>query len=173
MRSGMSGDVNSAMADASEMIKRVQTNEIVTQATEESYAAVDIAGYNYAVNRYVMDKELFPNRVICGSETFPKDIANNWKLVKENSHVIGDFTWTGWDYLGEAGIGKVSYGENEGWAGVSGAYPWLLAYCFTASEHTTFHGRALAVIRPTGIVSIRVTVEAEGCTAETVEIEAC
>lgn len=129
MRSSMSGDVNSAMADASEMIKKVQTHEIVTQATEESYAAVDIAGYNYADNRYVMDKELFPNRVICGSETFPKDIANNWKLVKENGHVIGDFTWTGWDYLGEAGIGRVSYGESDGWAGASGAYPWLLAYC--------------------------------------------
>jgi beta-galactosidase len=129
MRSSMSGDVNSAMADASEMIKRVQIHEIVTQSTEESYAVVDIAGYNYADNRYVMDKKLFPNRVICGSETFPKDIANNWKLVKENGHVIGDFTWTGWDYLGEAGIGRVSYGESDGWGGASGGYPWLLAYC--------------------------------------------
>ena len=26
----------------------------------------------------------------------------------ENPHVIGDFTWTGWDYLGEAGIGRAA-----------------------------------------------------------------
>jgi hypothetical protein len=43
------------------------------------------------------------------------DIDANWKLVKENSHGIGDFTWTGWNYLGEAGIGAqaVSAGGSE------------------------------------------------------------
>jgi beta-galactosidase len=126
---GSGGDVNTAMANAGDMIKHVQSHEIVTHAVAESFAAVDIAGYNYADNRYVKDKSLFPNRVICGSETFPKDIANNWKLVKENGHVIGDFTWTGWDYLGESGIGRVVYDETERGHGVSGSFPWLTAYC--------------------------------------------
>jgi beta-galactosidase len=129
MKSNTSGDVNSAMSDASEMMKNVQAHDVVTHAVAESFAVVDIAGYNYADNRYVMDKELFPNRVICGSETFPKDIANNWKLVKENGHVIGDFTWTGWDYLGESGLGRIVYDENDRGLGVSGAFPWLSAYC--------------------------------------------
>jgi hypothetical protein len=106
--SNTSGDVNSAIANSYD----VQSSEIVTQSVSEAFAAVDIAGYNYAANRYLMDKELFPNRVICGSETFPKDIANNWKLVKENGHVIGDFTWTGWDYLGESGLGRITYSEG-------------------------------------------------------------
>lgn len=129
MQKNMSGDVNSAMADPSEMIKNIQRHEIVTQSLAESFAVVDIAGYNYADNRYVMDKKLFPNRVICGTETFPKDIASNWKLVKENGHVIGDFTWTGWDYLGEAGLGRVVYDENSMGQGASAAFPWLTAYC--------------------------------------------
>jgi beta-galactosidase len=129
MGGSVQGDVNGAMANAFDMIKRVQSHEVVTQVVAESFAAVDIAGYNYADNRYVNDKELFPNRVICGSETFPKDIANNWKLVKENGHVIGDFTWTGWDYLGESGIGRVTYGESGLGQGASSEYPWLTGYC--------------------------------------------
>jgi len=129
MRGSVQGDVNGAMANAFDMIKRVQSHEVVTQSVAESFAAVDIAGYNYADNRYVNDKELFPNRIICGSETFPKDIANNWKLVKENGHVIGDFTWTGWDYLGESGIGRVTYGESGLGQGASSEYPWLTGHC--------------------------------------------
>jgi len=128
MQGDMSGDVNAAMADAGTMMKSAMGSEIVTDATAESFAVVDIAGYNYMDNRYLMDRSLFPNRVICGSETFPRDIAGNWKLVKENGHVIGDFTWTGWDYLGEAGIGKVSY-EGDDPGAFMGNYPWRAAFC--------------------------------------------
>ena len=47
-------------------------------------------------------------------------------------NVIGDFTWTGWDYLGEAGIGRIEYGEPAGdWASApsTATYPWLTAWC--------------------------------------------
>ncbi|MEH7097965.1 glycoside hydrolase family 2 TIM barrel-domain containing protein [Neobacillus vireti] len=125
----MTGDINTLMANIGETMKNIQSMEIVTNSTAESFAVVDIAGYNYADNRYLTDKELFPNRVICGSETFPKNIANNWKLVKENGHVIGDFTWTGWDYLGEVGIGKIEYEETSNGEGMFGTFPWIAAYC--------------------------------------------
>lgn len=128
MQGTMAGDVNSQMADFGSMIKGIMNLEIVTNSTAESFAVVDIAGYNYADSRYVNDKKLFPNRVICGSETFPKDIAGNWKLVRENGHVIGDFTWTGWDYLGEAGIGKIEYDKSSA-GNFMGNYPWMAAYC--------------------------------------------
>lgn len=126
MKDQMTGDLNTAMANAGEAMKRAQASEMVTKTVAESFAAVDIAGYNYADNRYVMDKELFPNRIIVGSETFPRDIAANWKLVKENGHVIGDFTWTGWNYIGEAGIGMP---QKEDLNGGAGAYPWLGSNC--------------------------------------------
>ena len=44
--------------------------------------------------------------------------------------MIGDFTWTGWDYLGEAGIGRVADADGPRRRGSSPApYPWLAAWC--------------------------------------------
>lgn len=54
------------------------------------------------------------------------DIATNWKKVKELSACIGDYTWTAWDYLGEAGIGIVTY---DGRLRFAKPYPAYLAYC--------------------------------------------
>ena len=85
-------------------------------------------GMNYMEARYEIDRELFPRRVIVGSETFPSKIDRLWRLVLDNPHVIGDFTWTGWDYLGEAGVGRVTTADDPT-AGQFGApYPWLLAH---------------------------------------------
>ena len=43
--------------------------------------------------------------------------------------MIGDFTWTGWDYLGEAGIGRVDYPDEDYVAtGISAPYPWLTGW---------------------------------------------
>ncbi|MCU1518298.1 MAG: hypothetical protein JWQ75_3019, partial [Pseudarthrobacter sp.] len=37
---------------------------------------------------------------------------------------------TGWDYLGEAGIGRVQYNdESDGAPSLGAPYPWLLAWC--------------------------------------------
>ena len=89
---------------------------------------LDAAGMNYMEARYEIDRELFPRRVIVGSETFPDKIDQLWRLVLDNPHVIGDFTWTGWDYLGEAGVGRVTTADDPT-AGQFGApYPWLLAH---------------------------------------------
>ena len=42
-------------------------------------------------------------------QNIPSRYYRLWKIVKENSNVIGDLTWTGYDYLGEAGIGIFYY----------------------------------------------------------------
>jgi hypothetical protein len=36
-----------------------------------------------------------------GTETYPKQVAENWDLIERLPPVIGEFTWTGWDYVGE------------------------------------------------------------------------
>lgn len=87
--------------------------------------ALDIAGYNYASGRYPKEGEKHPNRIIFGSETFPGDIAKNWAMVKKYPYLIGDFMWTGWDYLGEAGSGAWAYTSDA--KGFEKPYPWLLA----------------------------------------------
>jgi beta-galactosidase len=51
-------------------------------------------------------------------------------MVRDHSHVIGDFTWTGWDYLGEVGIGATAYAEDESAvAALEREFPFLTAWC--------------------------------------------
>ena len=53
--------------------------------------------------RYRMRRAALPARVIVGSETNPTETVAIWREIENLPHVIGDFTWTGWDYIGEAG----------------------------------------------------------------------
>ncbi len=87
--------------------------------------ALDIAGYNYASGRYPLEKEAHPHRVVVGSETFPQDLPKNWDMVRQYPYLIGDFMWTAWDYIGEAGIGAWAYTPDG--VGFNKPYPWLLA----------------------------------------------
>ncbi|MGL6201225.1 MAG: glycoside hydrolase family 2 TIM barrel-domain containing protein [Lachnospiraceae bacterium] len=89
-------------------------SEILSGLLEEFSSVTDLVGYNYLTARHEMEHELYPNRVILGAETLPADIVRLWKIVKENPHVIGDMTWTGYDYLGEAGAYVFYYDERRG-----------------------------------------------------------
>lgn len=109
------------------------TNEIWADRTESMASPVDIVGYNYMEDRYLSDHALFPDRVICGTESFPMAIGRVWELVEQCPYVIGDFTWTSADYIGEAGIGAAVYvdpstPEEELADHNSRPYPWKLAY---------------------------------------------
>ena len=75
-------------------------------ATKEVYSRVDIAGYNYGILRYKQDLKKYPKRFIVGSETFCADANLFKKLVNDNPRIIGDFVWSGMDYLGEVGVGS-------------------------------------------------------------------
>ena len=98
--------------------------EEADKATSSILDAVDIAGYNYASGRYPLEREAHPNRIVLGSEIFPQDIAVNWEMVEQYPYLIGDFMWTAWDYLGEAGIGAWAYTEEA--ISFDKPYPWLL-----------------------------------------------
>ena len=79
--------------------------------TRDAFAKLDVAGYNYGIDRYKHDVKQYPNRVILGSETFCADAYKFWQLAKVHPAIIGDFVWAGMDYLGEAGIGSWEYPE--------------------------------------------------------------
>ncbi|MFF3378345.1 glycoside hydrolase family 2 TIM barrel-domain containing protein [Streptomyces sp. NPDC002680] len=122
--------INTLMADAGDMMNAISASGLVTERTAESFAVLDVAGMNYAEARYTLDKDLFPNRIILGTETFPTRIDGNWRLVEQHGHVIGDFTWTGWDYLGEVGIGRPQYLTPDAPRPAHTApYPYLVAGC--------------------------------------------
>lgn len=98
---------------------------LMTENIEEACQAMDITGLNYLTGRHVLEKELHPNKTVVGTETFPADIVRLWNIVEKNDHVLGDYTWTGYDYLGEAGCGIFYYDGTQNFAGV---YPDRVAY---------------------------------------------
>ena len=79
--------------------------------TEAFCKPLDIVGYNYLDYLYEKSAEVYPSRVICGTESLAMKINEIWATVEQFPHVIGDFAWVSHDYLGEAGVGKVSYSE--------------------------------------------------------------
>ena len=71
-------------------------------SNETGYAdALDVAGYNYQEPRYEADHKKYPNRPLYGSENGMT--LEMWNYVANNDYVIGQFLWTGFEYLGEAG----------------------------------------------------------------------
>ncbi len=125
-----SGGLNEMMAAEGGPFAVVSASESAGRRTAESSAPLDVLGLNYAESRYAIDRDLFPHRVIVGSETFPSEIGRLWPMVRDAPNVIGDFTWTGWDYLGEVGIGATAYEEDpDAIAALEREYPYLTAWC--------------------------------------------
>ncbi|WP_431209994.1 hypothetical protein ACQ86N_28425 [Puia sp. P3] len=78
------------------------------------FAVQDIGGYNYQLFRAASDHARVPSRIIVQTESYPRDAFANWKILRDNSYVIGDFVWTAMDYLGEAAIGKTTIPARPG-----------------------------------------------------------
>ena len=95
------GDVNVFMAAMERDMPGIVSHPILSGILEKLETTMDVIGYNYMTSRYLKDAETYTDRVMVGTETYPKQIAENWDAVSRCPAVIGDFTWTGWDYLGE------------------------------------------------------------------------
>jgi len=91
------------------VVKQYDTTRPVTAALAgvvmsnhtEYPGALDITGYNYTEKRYAEDHQKYPNRIIYGSENGQG--LNEWKSVRDNEFIFGQFLWSGIDFLGEAG----------------------------------------------------------------------
>jgi beta-galactosidase len=143
-------------------IKRLDNTRLITAAvnpyyeqgkrhqwsdTDPAFKYLDVGGYNYQWNQYEKDHERLPERVMMGTESFPLQAFENWQVVQKNPYLLGDFVWTGMDYLGESGIGNTQLdpyfnrfrppapkGDIGGQSLASFAlifadYPWFNAYC--------------------------------------------
>lgn len=95
------GDVNVFMAAMENNMPDIVVHSIISGILEKLETTMEVIGYNYMTSRYLMDAKKYRDRVMVGSETYPKQIAENWGIISECAAIIGDFTWTGWDYLGE------------------------------------------------------------------------
>ena len=97
------GDVNVFMAALENHMPEIVRHPILSGILEKLELSMDVMGYNYMTSRYLPDYEAYPDRLMVGSETYPKQIAENWAAILACPAVLGDFTWTGWDYMGEIG----------------------------------------------------------------------
>lgn len=121
-------EINETMSQMISQMGEIQCRDQVVDRIREFSEVLDVVGYNYAEDKQLIDLERFTNRICAGSETFPKAIAKNWKMMQENPAIIGDFSWTAWDYLGETGIGKNGLRGQQG-KGLYEGYPYKLANC--------------------------------------------
>ena len=92
-------------------MKRGATLPFCDWVTRDAYAAMDMAGYNYGIDRYKHDLRTYPHRLILGSETFCSDAWRFTQMAEENPRLVGDFVWAGMDYLGEASVGSWEYAD--------------------------------------------------------------
>jgi beta-galactosidase len=98
-------------------------------ATAPAFELLTVGGYNYQFLRYEADHEKFPGRIMMGTESVPMDAFGNWKMVEKHPWVIGDFVWTGMDYLGETGIGHTQYITPDQQDEFAMPWPWFNAWC--------------------------------------------
>ncbi len=121
--------------------------------TDVAFQYLDVCGYNYTMAHYEPDHQLHPTRVMMGTESFPVQVAENWELINKHSYILGDFVWTGIDYIGESALGaailapeknpfappapaagadaaaalQMGLPKNSGFA--KPGFPWFNSYC--------------------------------------------
>ena len=94
------------------------------RVTRDAFAQMDVAGYNYGIDRYRHDLRAYQHRLILGSETFCSDAQRFAELAEKEPRLIGDFVWAGMDYLGETGVGAWEYKD---YAPRESGFGWLTA----------------------------------------------
>lgn len=120
------GNINDLITSLMGMMNGLGAHPSVEERFCENYSVLDLVGMNYMRGAYQLQHDFDANRIFYGSETFSPDIDLNWKEVKRIPACIGDYCWTAWDYIGEAGIGVSEYsGANR----FQKPYPVYLAYC--------------------------------------------
>ncbi len=103
--------------------------------TDPAFASLDLGGYNYASQYYEADHKKFPERIMVATEYFPPKAYENWNYVEKNPYIIGMFSWSAMDYLGEAGLGlarlKNKEEKNSGFQQTFMAPEWPIFNAYT------------------------------------------
>ena len=77
----------------------------------------DVLGYNYLTDRIPADEQAFSSHLFVVTESYPMDALTVKRMMDSRPKLIGEFVWTGWDYFGETGVGRVIYDNPNppGW----------------------------------------------------------
>lgn len=113
---------NALVFAAGPLMLRLGNGKAGDRASRGVFDALDVAGYNYAHGRFRGDAAAYPDRIILATESMPGDLPRIW-AHQDLPGFIGDVVWTGWDYLGETGLGAWMYGKRLG--RLSKPYPYI------------------------------------------------
>lgn len=103
-------------------------NSVWNETTKAYCEPLDIVGYNYLRDIYEESHEMFPDRVMLGTETHSFTTYEYWKKVEELPYVIGDCIWAAVDYMGEVGVGKVYWENDHEPFSFMAPYPWRTSW---------------------------------------------
>jgi beta-galactosidase len=67
--------------------------------------SIDVVGYNYQLKDHLKDHADYPDMIIMSTEQYAADIHDGWRMTQANPWMLGEFVWSGIDYLGEVGVG--------------------------------------------------------------------
>ncbi|MCD8019767.1 MAG: DUF4982 domain-containing protein [Clostridiales bacterium] len=95
------GDVNVFMAAMEQDMPGIVSHPVLGGILEKLETTMDVIGYNYMTARYLKDAKKYTDRIMVGSETYPKQIAENWGVITACSQLLGAFTWSRWACRGE------------------------------------------------------------------------
>lgn len=111
-----------------------------TGPKDPHWRVLDVGDTHYAHDLGNLQQE-HPDKAFIASESFAASIYEDWQLVLDTPAMIGDFAWTAWDHIGEAGVGrpwvqaKGQAAPEENLANITkqavegGPYPWYLSWC--------------------------------------------
>ncbi|WP_445784993.1 glycoside hydrolase family 2 TIM barrel-domain containing protein [Sphingorhabdus sp.] len=96
-------------------IRQHDTSRFITQAITASYsgekgaaarAQLDVTSYNYSFNAVQKDSATYPDLTFTTTETHSYDAWDVRQNMDKNPAYMGEFLWTGQDYVGEVGSGS-------------------------------------------------------------------
>lgn len=112
---------NSIIRKLGSLMFLISKCNIAKKVANEVSKNVEVLGLNYGTPRYKIDSKKYPNRFMLGSETLVKDIKINYESSFKYPNVLGDFIWSGIDYLGEALSNGYVYYSYKGLPLLAGA----------------------------------------------------
>ena len=103
------------------VIREQDSSRFITQAITASYsgkkgeaarAQLDVTSYNYSFNAVMKDSKDYPDLTFTTTETHSYDAWDIKQRMDQNPAYMGEFLWTGQDYIGEVGSGSSRLRSN-------------------------------------------------------------
>ncbi|WP_408589170.1 glycoside hydrolase family 2 TIM barrel-domain containing protein [Novosphingobium sp.] len=103
------------------VIRENDASRFITQAITASYAGakgvgaraqLDVTSYNYSFDAVEKDSATYSELTFTTTETHSKDAYDIKQHMDRNPAYLGEFVWTGMDYIGEVGSGSSRLRSN-------------------------------------------------------------